>query len=155
AGGFLTAVDARTGEAIAAFGQDGRVDLREGLAATGRSIDGLAPLQTSNPGRVFEDLIIVSLPAQAAGDESNPGDVHAYDVRTGALRWVFHSLPLEGETGADTWPHGARERHGGVHNWSELTVDEERGIAYVPFGTGRFDFYGGDRPGENLFANSL
>ena len=97
----------------------------------------------------------MSLPAQAAGYDSNPGDVHAYDVRTGALRWVFHSLPQDGEVGADTWPKGARASHGGVHNWSELTIDEARGIAYVPFGTGRFDFYGGDRPGQNLFANSL
>jgi quinoprotein glucose dehydrogenase len=155
AGGFLTAVDARTGQPAAGFGQDGRVDLRTGLASTGRSIEGLNPLQTSNPGRVFGDLVIVSLPAQAAGYDSNPGDVHAYDVRTGALRWVFHSVPKDGEVGADTWPKGARERHGGVHNWSELTLDEARGIAYVPFGTGRFDFYGGDRPGQNLFANSL
>ena len=155
AGGHLTAVDARTGNAITTFGQDGRVDLRVALAATGRSIDGLSPLQTSNPGRVFENLIIVSLPAQAAGYDANPGDVHAYDVRTGTLRWVFHSLPARGEPGAETWPPDARAQHGGVHNWSELTIDEARGIAYVPFGTGRFDFYGGDRPGQNLFANSL
>ena len=155
AGGFLTAVDARTGGPVTTFGNQGRVDLRAGLAATGRSIDGLNPLQTSNPGRVFGDLVIVSLPAQAAGYDSNPGDVHAYDVRTGARRWVFHSFPADGEPGADSWPKGARARHGGVHNWSELTIDEGRGIAYVPFGTGRFDFYGGDRPGQNLFANSL
>jgi quinate dehydrogenase (quinone) len=155
AGGFLTAVDARTGRTIDTFGDRGRVDLRTGLAATGRSIDGLNPLQTSNPGRVFENLIIIGLPAQSPGYDSNPGDVHAYDVRTGALRWVFHSLPMNGEMGAETWPKNARATHGGVHNWSELTVDDTRGIAYVPFGTGRFDFYGGDRPGQNLFANSL
>jgi glucose dehydrogenase len=155
AGGHLTAVDARTGQPVAAFGQDGRVDLRAGLAAEGRSIDGLNPLQTSNPGRVFDDLIIVSLPAQAPGYDSNPGDIHAYDVRTGARRWVFHSLPADGEPGAETWSKGARAVHGGVHNWSELTIDEARGIAYIPFGTGRFDFYGGDRPGQNLYANSL
>ena len=155
AGGHLTAVDARTGQTITAFGQDGRVDLRVALAAAGFSIANLSPLQTSNPGRVFEDLIIVSLPAQGCGYDSNPGDVHAYDVRTGALRWVFHSLPADGEPGADTWPKAARANHGGVHNWSELTIDEARGIAYVPFGTGRFDFYGGDRPGQNLFANSI
>jgi glucose dehydrogenase len=155
AGGFLTAVDARTGDAVAAFGQNGRVDLRTGLAASGRAIDGLTPLQTSNPGRVFDNLVIVSLPAQSSGYDANPGDVHAYDVRTGALRWTFRSLPADGEPGADTWPKGARATHGGVHNWSELTIDEVRGIAYIPFGTGRFDFYGGDRPGDNLFANSL
>src|SRR5262245_30431388 len=155
AGGYLLAVDARTGQTITSVGSDGRVDLRVALASTGRSIANVSPLQPSNPGRVFEDLIIVSLPAQGAGYDSNPGDVHAYDVRTGALRWVFHSLPQDGEVGADTWPAGARANHGGVHNWSELTIDETRGIAYVPFGTGRFDFYGGDRPGQNLFANSI
>jgi glucose dehydrogenase len=155
AGGFLTAVDAQTGRTVETFGDKGRVDLRTGLAATGRSVEGVNPLHTSNPGRVFENLIILGLPAQSAGYDSNPGDVHAYDVRTGALQWVFHSLPRDGELGADTWPKNARAAHGGVHNWSELTVDEARGIAYVPFGTGRFDFYGGDRPGHNLFANSL
>jgi quinoprotein glucose dehydrogenase len=153
--GFLTAVDARTGQSLPGFGQDGRVDLRAGLGSTGRSIEGLTPLQTSNPGRIFDDLVIISLPAQASGYDSNPGDVHAYDVRTGALRWVFRSFPAEGDPGAETWPAGARATHGGVHNWSELTIDEARGIAYIPFGTGRFDFYGGDRPGDNLFANSL
>ena len=148
-------MDAKTGQTVPTFGRDGRVDLRTGLAATGRSIDGLSPLQTSNPGRVFENLIIVSLPALRPGYDANPGDVQAYDVRSGALRWVFRSLPADGDPGADTWPKGARASHGGVHNWSELTIDEARGIAYVPFGTGRFDFYGGDRPGQNLFANSL
>ena len=155
AGGFLTAVDARTGQTVAPLVSDGRVDLRAGLAATGRSIEGLNPLQPTNPGRVFEDLSSSACRRRRAGYDSNPGDVHAYDVRTGALRWVFHSLPADGEIGADTWPKGARANHGGVHNWSELTIDEARGIAFVPFGTGRFDFYGGDRPGQNLFANSL
>ena len=93
ADGYLTAMDAKTGQTVSTFGRDGRVDLRTGLATTGRSIDGLSPLQTSNPGRVFENLIIVSLPALRPGYDSNPGDVHAYDVRTGALRWVFRSLP--------------------------------------------------------------
>jgi quinoprotein glucose dehydrogenase len=155
AGGYLTAVDARTGQPVASFGDGGRVDLRVALRESGRDLPNVAPLQPTNPGRVFEDLVIVPLPAQSAGYDSNPGDVHAYDVRTGALRWTFHALPRDGEPGADTWPAGAWKTHGGVHNWSELTIDERRGIAYIPFGTGRFDFYGGDRPGNNLFANSL
>jgi quinoprotein glucose dehydrogenase len=155
AGGMLTAIDARTGMSIPSFGANGQVDLRVALAASGRDLTNVVPLQTSNPGRVFEDLMIVSLPAQGAGYDATPGDIHAYDVRSGALRWVFHSIPRDGEPGADTWPAGAWKTHGGVHNWSELTVDEARGILYVPFGTGRFDFYGGDRPGNNLYANSL
>ncbi len=154
-GGALTAVDARTGQAIAGFGQDGRVDLRTALAAGGHDIANVQPMSTNNPGRVFDDLMIVSLPAQGAGYQSTPGDVQAYDVRTGRLRWVFHSIPRSGEFGADTWPKEAWKTHGGVHNWSEMTIDEGRGIVFVPFGTPRFDYYGGDREGQNLFGNSI
>ncbi len=153
--GFLMAIDARTRAPVATFGDRGRVDLRTALAAEGWDITGVRPLHTSNPGRVFENLMIVSLPAQGAGYKSTPGDVLAYDVVTGRLRWVFHSIPHEGEFGYDTWPKGAHETAGGVHNWSELTVDEANGIAFIPFGSPRYDFYGGDREGSNLFGNSL
>src|SRR5690606_27111670 len=152
--GFLTALDARTGETISEFGDAGRVDLRDALAAEGFDVSDVRPLHTSNPGRVFEDLMIVSLPAQGAGYVSTPGDVHAYDVVSGELRWVFHSIPRPGEVGYDTWPEEAYRTAGGVHNWSELTVDEGNGIAFIPFGSPRYDFYGGTRPGDNLFGNS-
>jgi quinoprotein glucose dehydrogenase len=151
-GGFLTAVDAKTGNTIAAFGDNGKVDVRVGLH---RDVTSLRPLQTGNPGRIFENLIIMSLPAGGAAYVSNPGDTHAYDVRTGELKWVFHSVPEKGEFGADTWPENALASGGGVHNWSELSLDERRGIVYIPFGTARFDFYGGNRHGNNLFGNSL
>ncbi|MBN1239225.1 MAG: pyrroloquinoline quinone-dependent dehydrogenase [Gammaproteobacteria bacterium] len=153
--GFLTALDAQTGETVTSFGDDGRVDLRDGLAAEGHDITNVRPLHTSNPGRVFENLMIVSLPAQGAGYRSTPGDVQAYDVVTGELRWVFHSIPHPGEFGYDTWPEDAWKTAGGVHNWSEMTVDEENGIAFIPFGSPRYDFFGGDRPGDNLYGNSL
>jgi quinoprotein glucose dehydrogenase len=153
--GALTAIDARTGQTIAGFGHNGRVDLRMALRADGHDVTGVQPLATNNPGRIFEDLMIISLPAQGAGYQSTPGDVQAYDVRTGALRWIFHSIPHTGEFGAETWPRDAWKTHGGVHNWSELTVDERRGIAYIPFGSPRFDYYGGDREGQNLFGNSI
>jgi quinoprotein glucose dehydrogenase len=153
--GFLLAIDARTGESIPAFGDDGRVDLRAGLAAEGWDISEVRPLHTSNPGRVYANLMIVSLPAQGAGYRSTPGDVHAYDVRTGELEWVFHSIPHPGEAGHDTWPKDAYRTAGGVHNWSELTVDEQNGIAFIPFGTARYDFFGGNRAGNNLYANSI
>ena len=81
--------------------------------------------------------------------------MHAYDVVTGKLRWVFHSVPRQGELGYDTWPAEAHDKASGVHNWSELTVDEANGIAFIPFGTARYDFFGGNRKGDNLFANSL
>ncbi len=150
--GFLTAIDARTGETITSFGDDGRVDLRVGLVD---DVDSVRPLQTSNPGRVFENLIIISLPAGGAGYASTPADVHAYDVRTGELVWVFHTVPRPGEFGADTWPNDAADAFGGVHNWSESTVDVERGIVFVPTGTARYDFYGANRHGDNLFGNSV
>ena len=148
--GNLTAINAQTGETITSFGTNGRVDLRNALWRPARN-----PLQTSNPGRIFENVIIISLPAQGAGYDSTPADVQAYDVRTGKVLWTFHSIPHPGEFGYDTWPEGAFRTAGGVHNWSELTIDDQRGIAFIPFGTARFDFYGGNRQGANLFANSL
>ena len=150
--GFLTAIDAQTGRTVEGFGQNGKVDLRAGL---NRDVTGVRPLQTGNPGRIFDNLIIISLPAGGANYISNPGDTHAYDVRTGKLVWTFHSVPEKGEAGAETWPEAALANGGGVHNWSELTVDEVRGIAYIPFGTARFDFYGGNRIGHDLFGNSI
>jgi quinoprotein glucose dehydrogenase len=148
--GHLTAISADTGETITTFGDKGRVDLRIALNRPARN-----PLQTSNPGRIFENTIILSLPAQGAGYESTPADVQAYDVISGKIKWVFHSIPHAGEFGYDTWPPEKYKTAGGVHNWSELTVDEQRGIAFIPFGSPRFDFYGGDREGANLFGNSL
>ena len=148
--GNITEIDARTGQAITSFGVNGKVDLRTALWRDVRN-----PLQTSNPGRIYKDTIIMSLPAQGAGYEANPADVQAYDVRTGKVKWVFHTIPLPGEPGYDTWPDGAFKTAGGVHNWSELTVDEENGLAFIPTGTGRFDFYGGNRKGADLYANCL
>ncbi|HEY7673569.1 MAG TPA: pyrroloquinoline quinone-dependent dehydrogenase [Gammaproteobacteria bacterium] len=151
-GGQLTAIDARTGETVTSFGTDGRVDLRVGLEG---ELGNIRALQTSNPGRIFEDLMIVSLPAGGAGYASSPADVHAYDVRTGELKWIFHTVPRAGEFGADTWPEQGLGNYGGVHNWSESTVDARRGIVYIPTGTARYDFYGGNRHGANLFGNSI
>jgi quinoprotein glucose dehydrogenase len=150
AGGHLTAISADTGDPIPTFGVKGRVDLRVAL-----NRQGLNPLQTSNPGRIFENIMIVSLPAQGAQYDANPAEVQAYDVVTGKILWVFHTIPLPGEVGYETWPPEAYKRAGGGHNWSESTVDEQRGIAFLNMGSPRFDFYGGDRCGDNLFGNSL
>ena len=149
--GYLTAIDAATGETITSFGDNGRVDLRVGLEG---DISKIRPLQTNNPGRIFEDLIIMSLPAGGISYASSPADIHAYNVRTGALTWVFHTVPRSGEFGADTWPKGP-DQYGGVHNWSESTVDPQLGIVYIPTGTARYDFYGANREGQDLFGNSL
>jgi glucose dehydrogenase len=148
--GYLTAIDARTGQTINSFGDNGRTDLRIGLDR-----DPPRPPQTSNPGRVFENLIITPLPAGGVSYDSTPADIHAYDVVTGKLVWTFHVIPRPGEFGYDTWPPDAWKTVGGVHNWNEMTLDEKRGIAYIPLGTARYDFYGANRKGNDLFGNSL
>ena len=147
--GAVVAVNAQNGELITSFGTMGRVDIREAME---RKPAG--PVNTSNPGRIFENLFILPLPG-GPNYGGPPSDVHAYDVRTGKLAWIFHVIPHEGEFGYDTWPEGHYKVGGGGHNWSEFTVDEENGIAFIGFGTARYDFYGGDRKGNNLFANSL
>ncbi len=149
-GGYLTAIDARTGRTVESFGDNGRTDLRIGL-----DHDAPRALQTSNPGRIFENLIIVPLPAGGASYDSNAADIHAYDVRTGKLVWQFHTVPHPGEFGYDTWPAEAWKTAGGVHDWSEMTVDAKHGIAFIPLGSPRFDFYGANRKGDNLFGDSL
>lgn len=151
-GGFLTAIDARTGQTITSFGDNGRTDLRAGLDFDWNTIP---PIQTNNPGRIFEDIMIVPLMRSGSDYAYVPGDIHAYSVRTGKLLWQFHTIPRPGEFGYDTWPKDFWKRSGGGINWSELTIDEKRGIAYIPTGTGKWDFYGADRKGTNLFANSV
>jgi glucose dehydrogenase len=149
--GDVIAVNAQNGELITSFGTNGRVNLRDAME---RQPAGTNPVTTSNPGRIFENLFIIPLPGGASYG-GPPSDVHAYDVRTGKLAWIFHVIPHKGEVGYETWPEDHWMRGGGGHNWSEFTVDEENGIAFVGFGSPRYDFYGGDRKGNNLFANSL
>lgn len=151
--GELRAVNAATGEVIASFGGDGGVDLRDALPD---DVVQPGPLQTNNPGRIYRDTIIMSLPAGAYDYAGSPANIQAYDVRTGALKWTFNTIPREGEFGHDTWPEtGDFNEYGGVHNWSESTVDTELGIVFIPTGTPRYDFYGGNREGDNLFGNSI
>jgi quinoprotein glucose dehydrogenase len=147
---FIYAVDARTGQVISSFGKDGRIDLREGL---GRDPAKQSVVLTS-PGVIYKDLLITggrlpeALPAP-------PGDIRAYDVRTGKLRWQFHTIPHPGEYGYDTWPKDAWTYTGGANAWPGMAVDTRRGIVFTPTGSAATDFYGADRLGDNLFANSL
>jgi quinoprotein glucose dehydrogenase len=150
--GMLTEISADTGEPVAAFGKAGKVDLRDGFEG---DVSKMRALQTDNPGRVYKNLIIMSLPASTVDYASAPADIHAYDIRTGKLAWRFHVVPHQGEFGADTWPAKDLDKFGGVHNWSESTIDEASGIVYIPTGTARYDHYGGNRQGDNLFANSI
>jgi quinoprotein glucose dehydrogenase len=147
-GGYISEINALTGESVASFGDKGRVD-------PSADSDRRVGRPGGNPGRIYQNTIIVSLPASGAAYDSTPGDVRAYDVLSGKLLWTFHSVPRPGEFGDDTWPKEMLPTAGGVHNWNELTVDEPNGIVFVPFGTARYDFYGGNRHGKNLFANSL
>ncbi len=148
---FLQALDGRTGNPISSFGKDGLVDLREGL---GRDPDTLSLVQSTTPGRVFEDLLILGS-ATNEGYGSAPGDIRAYDVRTGKLVWTFHTIPHPGEFGYETWPKDAWKTVGGANSWSELSLDAKRGIVYVPTASPKYNFYGGDRKGANLFGDCL
>ncbi|MEJ2089442.1 MAG: PQQ-binding-like beta-propeller repeat protein [Gammaproteobacteria bacterium] len=149
---YLQALDADNGEIIPSFGAAGRVDLREGL---GRDPESIPRIATMTPGRIFEDLIIVG---SAMGDdayEAAPGDIRAYDVRSGAPVWTFHTVPHPGEVGYETWPPDAWKTVGAANAWTNMAVDEARGIVYVPTGAPSYHFHGANRQGDNLFANSL
>jgi glucose dehydrogenase len=147
---YLYALDPKTGKPIASFGENGRIDLRKNL----RGDYQLQSIALTTPGIVYKDLIIVggempeTLPAP-------PGDIRAFDVRTGELRWSFHTIPHPGEFGYKTWPPDAWKTSGAANNWSGMTLDAKRGIVYVPTGSASFDFYGGDRVGNDLFADTL
>jgi quinoprotein glucose dehydrogenase len=147
----LRALDAKTGKPVESFGVNGAVDLREGLDRDPRK---LTVLGSMSPGRVFENLIIVGT-ATNQGYGSAPGDVRAFDVRTGKLAWTFHTVPRPGEFGYDTWPKDAWKTVGGANVWSEFTVDEKRGIVYLPTASPKYNFYGAERHGNNLFADCL
>jgi len=150
AGRRLYALDARSGRAIRSFGDSGSVDLARGLS---RDI-GDAYLVATSPGVIVDDLLIQGT---RVGEEegSAPGDVRAYDVRTGAIRWTFHTIPHPGESGYENWPPNAWRSAGGANSWPGMSIDARRGIVYIPTGSATPDFYGGDRAGANLFANTL
>jgi quinoprotein glucose dehydrogenase len=147
---YLYALDAATGKVIPSFGENGRIDLRKGL----REPYQQQSVELTTPGSIYKDLIIVG-GANPETHPAPPGDVRAFDVRTGALRWTFHTIPRPGEFGYDTWPKDAWKNAGAANNWAGMTVDTKRGIVYVPTGSAVFDFYGGDRIGNDLFADSL
>jgi glucose dehydrogenase len=150
ANNFLQALDAKTGRLITSFGHDGRVDLRVGLDRDPEKVNQ----QSRTPGRVFENLIILGSATNQEYD-SAPGDIRAFDVRTGALVWTFHTVPRPGEFGYDTWPPEAWKTIGGANNWGEQSIDEKRGIVYVPTASPKYNFYGGNRKGANLFSDCI
>ena len=151
AGPHLYALDARTGRPVAGFGREGRIDLREDL---GRDVTGLHLVSTT-PGVVWHDLVIVGMRVGEGPAPAAPGHIRAYDVRSGRLRWTFHTIPWPGEVGYDTWPEDAWKRVGGANTWSGISLDAERGVVFAPTGSPAYDFWGGNRLGANLFANCV
>ena len=148
---FVYALDAGTGQPINTFGDHGRIDLREGL---GREPASAQSISLTSPGVVYEDLLIVG-GRNPEAPPSPPGDIRAFDVRTGKLRWAFHTIPRPGEAGYETWPKDAWKTAGAANNWAGMTLDPKRGILFVPTGSTVPDFYGGDRLGDDLYANCL
>lgn len=142
-GNFLFALDLKTGRPISSFGANGSIHLGEGL-----DVEGTPRVGLNTPGVIFKDTMII-------GGIGGPGAVRAIDVRTGARRWIFHLIPRPGEHGHDTWPADAYKTATGVMPWSGQSLDEQRGIVYIATKTAEPDFYGGERHGMNLFANSL
>jgi quinoprotein glucose dehydrogenase len=147
---WLYALDARTGKPVASFGQNGRIDLREGLGRDAQEVS----VGLTTPGIIYKDLLIVGslLPEDLPAP---PGDIRAYDVRSGKLRWTFHTIPRPGEFGYETWPKDAWTYAGAANNWAGMALDEKRGLVFVPTGSAAFDFYGSNRTGDNLFANTM
>jgi len=150
AGRRLYALDARSGRPVPSFGDSGSVDLGAGLSRD----PGHNYLVATTPGVIYKDVLVQGM---RVGEEegSAPGDIRAYDVRTGAIRWSFHTIPRPGEPGEDSWPPDAWKVAGGANSWAGMSVDTARGIVFVPTGSATPDFYGGDRPGANLYANTL
>ncbi len=145
---YLYCLDPETGKPISSFGEDGRIDLRKGLREPYQE----QSIALTSPGVVYKDLIIVG-GRDPETHPAPPGDIRAYDVHTGALRWTFHTIPRPGEPGYETWPAGAWKNAGAANNWAGMSLDAQRGILYAPTGSAVADFYGGDRVGNDLYAN--
>ena len=147
---FLYALDPATGQPIESFGEGGAIDLRKELG--GDFARHYVSLTT--PGVIYKDLLIVGF-RTAESPPAPPGDIRAYDVRTGRLRWSFHTMPHPGEFGFDTWSKNSLATSGAANSWAGMALDEARGIVYVPTGSAVPDFYGSERLGDYLFSNSL
>jgi len=151
AGAYLYALDPATGRPLPVFGKGGRVDLYEGLDREVRT----SWVTATTPGIVYRDLLILGSALGEGPAPAAPGHIRAYDVRNGAMRWIFHTIPHPGEYGYDTWPADAWQRAGGANAWGGFTLDERRGIVFCGTGSPTYDHWGGDRIGANLFGNCV
>lgn len=150
AGSSLYCLNALDGRPVTTFGDQGTVDLKKGLD---RDVEDRF-VSSNTPGLIYKDKLIIGTRVDETSGAA-PGHIRAYNIHTGEREWIFHTIPQPGQYGADTWPEGAWETIGGANAWSGLSLDSERGLVFVPTGSASFDFYGGDRHGQNLFANCL
>jgi quinoprotein glucose dehydrogenase len=148
----LYALDALTGKPIPSFGENGSIDLHTGLPEIAKD----KFIISNTPGTIYKNLIVMPL-RLSEGSDAGPGDIRAFNVRTGKLAWTFHTIPYPGEKGHETFPDDAYQNTyvGAVNNWAGMAVDRERGILFVPTGSAAYDFYGGHRKGRNLFSDCL
>jgi quinoprotein glucose dehydrogenase len=155
-GSVIMEVNAKTGEQIKTFGDDGIVDIHIGLKDN--EVWGAEPqkwnMRNTSPGAVYKDVYVVGS-SMSEGQDAPPGYIQAFNVLTGKLLWVFHTIPLPGEYGYGTWAKDSYKKLGAANNWTGLVIDDKRGIAYVSTGSSSVDFYGGARPGMNLYANCI
>ena len=149
-GRYVYAFDPSTGRPFTNFGRDGRIDLHQDL---GRDPEQQS-VGLSTPGVIYKDIYIVG-GRTSEGLPASPGDIRAYNVRSGQLKWSFHTIPHPGEFGYETWPKDAWTYTGSANNWAGMAVDVRRGIVFAPTGSAAADFYGANRLGDNLFANTL
>ena len=151
ASGSLYCVNALTGKPILSFGIEGKIDLHQDLGVDASSFY----VASTTPGIIYKDLLIVGTRVSEAAPAA-PGHIRAYDVHTGKLRWIFHTIPYPGEAGFESWDNKEAYQHvGGANAWAGFSLDEAKGIVFAPIGSAVYDFYGGKRPGDNLFANSV
>ena len=150
AGSLLFAIDAITGKPVVSFGTEGVTSLKAGLGARAANLF----VVSTTPGVIYKNLYIIGTRVSENADAA-PGYIRAFNARTGAVEWVFHTIPKPGEYGYDTWPKDAYSKIGGANAWAGISLDVERGVVYAPTGSASFDFWGGNRKGSNLFANCI
>jgi quinoprotein glucose dehydrogenase len=149
----MIALDARTGQPVPTFGTGGRVDLAQGLR---RPVPREYYTMTSPPVIVRDVIVVGSSVMDWWGHRpSPPGDVRGFDVRTGRLLWTFHTVPQDGESGVETWRNESWKEAGNANVWAPMSADEELGTVYLPVSTPTNDYYGGHRPGDGLYGDSL
>ena len=150
AGSMLFAIDATTGKPVETFGAKGVVSLKQNL---GERSDELYVVSTT-PGVIYKDLLIIGTRVLESADAA-PGHISAFNIRTGEVAWTFYTIPQPGQPFYDTWPENAYKEIGGANSWAGMSIDREKGMLFVPTGSAAFDFWGGNRKGQNLFANCI